>query len=256
MILAIDIGNSNIVAGCCDGERILFVERLTTQHTATELEFAILFKSIFEIHNVDMKKIDGAIISSVVPSITNIVKHSIKKLINKDALIIGPGLKTGLSIKIDNPAQLGSDLVVDAVAGLHEYEPPLLIFDLGTATTISVIDKDRNYIGGVIMPGIKVSLDSLVGRTSQLPKISFEKPKNIIGKNTVECMKSGIIYSTASSIDGMIEKIEEELGEKATVIATGGLAGVVIPLCKRDIIIDDELLLKGLMIIYNKNKGI
>lgn len=254
MILAIDIGNSNIVAGCFEDDKILFIERLTTHHTATELEFAISFKNIFEIHNVTADSIEGAIISSVVPSITNIVRNSVKKLIDKNVLVVGPGLKTGLSIKIDNPAQLGSDLVVDAVAGINEYKPPLLIFDMGTATTISVIDREKNYIGGVIMPGMKVSLDSLVGRTSQLPKISLEKPKSIIGKNTVECMKSGIIYSTASSIDGMIEKIEEELGEKATVVATGGLAGIIIPLCKRDIILDDELLLKGLMLIYNKNK--
>lgn len=256
MILAIDVGNSNIVVGCCENNKILFVERLTTQHTATELEFAISFKNIFEIYDVELSDIDGAIISSVVPSITNIINESVKKLIGKAAMVIGPGLKTGLSIKIDNPAQLGSDLVVDAVAGINEYPLPLMIFDMGTATTISVVDKDKNYIGGIIMPGMKVSLDSLVGKTSQLPKISLEKPKNIIGKNTVECMKSGIIYSTVSIIEGMIDKIEEELGEKATVVATGGLAKTVVPLCKRNIILDDELLLKGLMLIYNKNKGI
>ena len=155
---------------------------------------------------------------------------------------------------MDNPAQLGSDLVVDAVAGIAEYPVPLIICDFGTATTISAISSKKEYLGGVIMPGVKVSHDSLVGRTSQLPKISFEAPKHIIGKNTIECMKSGLLAATASSIDGMIERIEDELGEKATVIATGGLASTIIPLCKRQIEIDDMLLLKGLMIIYNKNK--
>jgi type III pantothenate kinase len=144
--------------------------------------------------------------------------------------------------------------VVDAVAGIHEYPTPLAIFDMGTATTISVIDKNKNYIGSVIIPGIEVSLNSLVGGTSQLPKISLEAPKNVIGKNTVDCMKSGILYSTAASIDGMIKKLEDEVGEKLTVVATGGLASTVVPLCEREIILDDELLLKGLMIIYNKNK--
>ena len=169
-------------------------------------------------------------------------------------MVVGPGIKTGLSIMIDNPAQLGSDLVVDAVAGIREYPVPLIIIDMGTATTISVVDSKRNYIGGVIMTGMAVSTDALISRTAQLPRIAFEKPKRIIGANTVECLKSGIMYSNACAIDGMVERMEEELGEKCTVVATGGLSGVVIPLCRRDIIIDDDLMLKGLVLIYNKNK--
>jgi type III pantothenate kinase len=167
---------------------------------------------------------------------------------------VGPGIKNGLKIKIDDPARLGSDLVVDAVAGINEYPVPLIICDFGTATTISVVNGEKEYIGGIIMPGVRVSHDSLVGRTAQLPKISLDPPTRVIGRNTVECMKSGILYATASSIDGMIERIEEELGERATVIATGGLASTIIPLCRREITIDDMLLLKGLMLIYNRNK--
>lgn len=253
MILAIDIGNSNIVIGCCNDNKILFVERLSTKHSATELEYAISFKNVLELYGIGSEDIHGGIISSVVPSLTNVIKRAMSKIINKDVMVVGPGIKTGLSILTDNPAQLGSDLVVDAVAGINEYSLPLIIIDMGTATTVSVVDETESYIGSIIMPGMRVSLDSLVGRTSQLPKISLEKPKNIIGKNTVDAMKSGILYSTASSIDGMIERIEEELGRSVTVVATGGLAGTVIPLCKRNIILDDELLLKGLMIIYNKN---
>ncbi|MBR1554901.1 MAG: type III pantothenate kinase, partial [Oscillospiraceae bacterium] len=161
----------------------------------------------------------------------------------------------GLNIVIDNPAQLGSDLVVDAVAGLHEYPVPQIIIDMGTATTLSVINSKKQYIGGVIMTGMAVSMNALVDKTSQLPKIGFEAPKKVIGSNTVDCMKSGIMYATASSLDGMISRIEEELGEKCTVIATGGLSGTVIPLCKSEIILDDDLLLKGLSLIYQKNKS-
>ena len=157
---------------------------------------------------------------------------------------------------MDNPAQLGSDLVVNAVAGIAEYPVPLLILDLGTANTVSVIDKNKNYIGGMIYPGIGVSLDSLTARASQLGGIGIEAPENIIGKNTVECMKSGIIYSSAAAIDGIIDRLQDELEGEATVIATGGLAKKIVPHCKREIILDDDLLLKGLAVIYRKNRKV
>ena len=254
MILAIDIGNTNVVLGCFDGEKILFRERVSTNQTATDLEYAANMKMAMEMHGIKPKDIDGAIISSVVPSVTNMFRTAVQKYLGVDVKVVGPGIKTGLSILIDNPAQLGSDLVVDAVAGINEYPAPMIIIDMGTATTLSVIDSNRSYLGGMIMTGMAVSTDALIMRTAQLPKIAFEKPKKVIGTNTVDCMKSGIMYSNACAIDGLVERIEEELGEKCTVIATGGLAGVITPLCKRDIILDDDLLLKGLMIIYNKNK--
>lgn len=253
MILAIDIGNTNIVIGCFRDNQIIFTERLWTNHKSTELEYAILFKNVLEIYNISPENISGGIISSVVPSLTNVIKSAMQKLSNAEIMTVGPGVKTGLNILTDNPAQLGSDLVVDAVAGINEYPLPLAIFDLGTATTISVIDKNKSYLGTVIIPGIEVSLNSLVGGTSQLPKISLDAPKKVIGTNTADCMRSGILNFTAAGIDGMIEKIEAEIGESVTAVATGGLAPTVVPLCERDIILDDELLLKGLMIIYNKN---
>ena len=252
MILAIDIGNTNIVVGCCEEKKILLMDRLTTNHTATALEYAISLKAILELSAVDKKDINGAIISSVVPSVTYTVRTAVKKLIGVDALVIGPGIKTGLSIKTDNPAQLGSDLVVDAVAGIQEYGAPLVIFDLGTATTVSVINKEKEYLGGMILPGMMISLNAMVSGTSQLPKISLEKPKKLIGTNTIDCMKSGILYGTASSMDGIIDRIRDEIGD-VTVVATGGLAGTIVPLCRNKVILDDELLIKGLMIIYNKN---
>lgn len=255
MIIAVDIGNTNIVLGCAENDKILFRERIATNQTNTELEYAVKIRAALEMNGIDTKSVDGAIISSVVPSVTGTVKAAIVKLTGVDVMVVGPGIRTGLSIMIDNPAQLGSDLVVDAVAGIAEYKTPLILIDMGTATTLSVIDSSNNYIGGAIMTGMAVSTDALISRTAQLPKIAFEKPKKVIGSNTIDCLKSGIMYSNASAIDGMIDRIEEELGEPCTVVATGGLSGVVIPLCKhRDIVLDDALLLKGLMLIYNKNK--
>lgn len=253
MILAVDVGNTNIVIGCCKENKIEFVERLSTDPNATILEYAISFKNVLELYGIGQEDIDGAIISSVVPSVTLTIKSAIKKIVNVDSMVIGPGLKTGVNITLDNPAQLGSDLVVDAAAGIAEYPLPLIIFDMGTATTVSVIDENKNYLGGMIIPGVNVSLNAMISQTSQLPRISLEPPKRIIGKNTIECMKSGILYSTAASLDGIIDRVESELGKKAAVVATGGLAGSIIPHCTKKIILDDELLLKGLIVIYNKN---
>ena len=256
MLLAIDVGNTNIVLGCFDeNNQILFRERLSTNQSATALEYVSGIRMALEMHEIDKNLIDDAIISSVVPSVTATLKEAVMKYTGRKPMIVGAGIKTGLNIVIDNPAQLGSDLVVDAVAGLDEYPVPQIIIDMGTATTLSVINAKKQYIGGVIMTGMAVSMNALVDKTSQLPKISFEAPKKVIGSNTVDCMKSGIMYATASSLDGMILRIEEELGEPCTVIATGGLAGIVIPLCKKKIILDDDLLLKGLSLIYQKNKS-
>ena len=253
MILAIDIGNTNIVLGCIDGEKVNFVERVSTNLSKTELEYVVEFRTLFELYDIGMEDISGSIISSVVPPLNNIVKAALEKLFRRTPLLVGPGLKTGLNILMDNPGQLGSDLVVNAVAGLQYYGAPIIMIDMGTATTISVVDKKKNYIGGMILPGVKVSLDSLVNRTSQLPRISLEAPKKVIGRNTIDCMKSGALYGNAALIDGMIERIYDELGYEAPVVATGRLAGSIVPHCKRKIVYDNELTLRGLGIIYRKN---
>lgn len=254
MVFAIDIGNTNIVIGCFEDKKVIFTERLSTKKTSTMLEYAISFKNVLELYEINPQTIEGSIISSVVPEITNIVNYAIEKITGKKSLIIGPGIKTGLSIKVDNPATLGSDLVVGAVAALAEYPVPLVVIDFGTATTVTVINNKKDLLGGMILPGVMLSLKSLSSGTSQLPEIGLEPPKKFIGTNTVDCMKSGILYSTAYGIDGFVENIEKELGEKVTVVATGGLAKAIVPLCKSEIIVDDELLLKGLMDIYNRNK--
>ena len=225
MIFAIDIGNTNIVCGCVDENGARFVERISTVRTKTELEYAVDIKTILDIHNVKKNQIEGCMISSVVPQITEIVRIAAKKILEKEVKVLGPGIKTGLNIQMDNPGTLGADLVA-------------------------------NYIGGMILPGVGISLDALTARASQLSGIAIEAPKHIIGKNTVDCMKSGVLYSSAGAIDGCIDRIEEELGEKTTVIATGGLAKKIIPHCRRQIILDDELLLKGLYVIYMKNRSV
>ena len=253
MVLAIDMGNTNIVVGCIEKGKILFVERLCTDLSKTELEYAIGIKTVLELYDIKDNEIDGAIISSVVPPLTTILQTAVNKIIGKVPMVVGPGIKTGLNILMDNPKAMGADLIVDSVAGINEYGAPLIIIDMGTATTVSVIDKDKNYIGGMIIPGLRVSLESLVSRTSQLPRIGLEAPAKTIGKNTVDCMKSGILFGNASMIDGLIDRIREEIGCEAKAVATGGLAKTVIPLCKHDIIADDELLLKGLYLIYRKH---
>ena len=254
MILAIDIGNSNIVIGCIDAKQTYFVERISTNTNQTALEYAVTFKNILELYHINPKGLEGAIISSVVPPISNTVKLSVEKIIGKPCLLVGPGIKTGLNIIMDNPATVGSDLVVTAVAGIRDYQAPFLVIDMGTATTITCIDKNHNYIGGAIIPGVRVSLESLSQKAAQLHNISLETPRRAIGKNTVECMRSGIIFGNAAMLDGMIDRFAEELGETPTVIATGGLSKFIIPHCRHTIIYDDSLLLKWLWIIYTKNQ--
>ena len=254
MILAIDIGNTNIVIGCFQEREILFRERVSTKHTATDLEYAVTIKTALEVHRLAPEDITGAIMSSVVPSVTNTFRRAIEKFCGVRPMVVGPGVKNGLSIRIDNPAQLGSDLVVDAVAGCQEYPAPMIIVDMGTATTFSVIDGNHNYLGGIITTGMSVSAEALVSRTSQLPRVSFDAPKHIIGTNTVDCIKSGVMHGNAAMIDGLVDRIQQELGQTCTVIATGGLAGQIAPLCRTKVVLDDNLLLKGLMLIYHKNR--
>lgn len=253
MILAIDIGNTNIVIGCIEGTDISFVERISTDTQKTTLEYASIFKMVLDIYNIQPGQLKGSILSSVVPPINHVICDAIEKVMHIKPMVVGPGVKTGLNILIDNPAQLGSDLVVDAVAALKEYPAPLIIIDMGTATTMSAIDAKGNFLGGTITPGIRVALESLVSRTSLLSQISLEPPKKAIGRNTIDSMKSGSVLGNAAMLDGMIDRFREELQGDVTVVATGGLAQFIVPLCRHEIIYDDALLLKGLWYIYEKN---
>ena len=253
MIIAVDIGNSNIVIGGIQDERILFEARLRTDPTKTSDEYCIDLKMIFDIHQLRISQIEGSIIASVVPQVLNSIKTALWKLTGKNSLVVGPGVKTGLNIKVENPSQTGADLVVGCVGAMQSFRPPLIVVDMGTATTMVVVDEAGCFIGGCICPGVKISLDALTQRTALLPGLQLDKPKHTIGRNTVECMRSGIMYGTASMIDGMLERLEEELGAKTTVIATGGIAQFIIPLCRSQIHYEKNLILKGLAHIYREN---
>ena len=254
MILTVDVGNSNIVLGGVEGDQICFEARLRTDATKTSDEYCIDLKMILDVYGVQPAQIEGSIIASVVPQVLNSMQTAIKKLTGKAALVVGPGLKTGLNIQIENPAQTGADLVVGCVAALREHKAPMIIVDMGTATTMIVLDKNSAMIGGCIMPGVKISMDALTDRTALLPGLQLDQPKKTIGRNTIDCMRSGIMMGAACTIDGMIERMEAELGYETTVIATGGIAKFVLPMCKKDIIYDKDLLVKGLATLYRENK--
>lgn len=254
MLLAIDIGNTNLVIGCIEDDRILFKMRIATDRTRTSDQYGVEIKNMIEAFGVKVSDISDCIISSVVPPVFNSVKTGLIKVLGKQPMVVGPGLKTGLNIHMDVPSQVGSDRIVIAVAALAEFKAPLILMDLGTATTIEVVEPENRYMGGVIVPGVRVSLDALTSRAAQLPGISLDQPKQVIGKNTVDCMRSGMMYGTAAMIDGLVDRIEEELGHPSTLVATGGMAQFITPLCRHEIILDKNLLLKGLNIIYKKNK--
>ena len=253
MILAVDIGNSNIVLGGMEGMDIVFEARIRTDSTKTSDEYCIDLKNILDIYGVRREQLEGAIIASVVPQVLNSIKTAVKKLTGKIALVVGPGLKTGLNIRIDNPSQTGADLVVGAVAALRTHKPPMIVIDMGTATTMMVLDESGAFIGGSISPGVRISMDALTNGTALLPGLQLDAPKKAIGRNTIDCMRSGIMLAHACMIDGMVERMEAELGYKTTVVATGGIARFVLPMCRTSILYDKDLLLKGLAILYAEN---
>lgn len=254
MVLAIDIGNTNIVLGGIERGEIRFEARLATDHIKTSDQYAVELKSILGLYDVEGAEFEGCIVSSVVPPVLNSFRTAVRKLTGKVPLVVGPGIKTGLNILIDNPSQTGGDLIVAAVAAIHEYPAPVALVDMGTATTISVLNEKGALLGGCICPGVRISMDALTARTAQLPGISLDEPKRAIGRNTIDCMRSGIMYGAASMLDGLIGRMEEELGQTLTVVATGGISKFIIPLCKRSMLYDKDLLLKGLSILYEQNR--
>ena len=253
MILAVDIGNTNIVLGCIEDHKILFEARMATDLIKTSDQYCAELKTMLSLFEVSPEDIDGSIISSVVPPVLNSFKTAIRKLTGCSALVVGPGIKTGLNIRMDNPSEVGSDLIVAAVAAIAEYGAPLLLVDMGTATTITAIDESGAFVGGCICPGVKISMEALTGRTAQLPGISLDEPRCAIGKNTRDSMRSGIMLGAASMLDGLLDRMEAELGTKVTVVATGGISKFVLPLCRRKMIYDRSLMLKGLKLLYARN---
>ncbi len=255
MVLAIDVGNTNIVVGCIYKEDdIRYVFRIATSLRKTEYEYAAQINAILSIHKVDLAEADGSIISSVVPTVTRSLRQAIRFLTGKEPMIIGAGVKTGLDIGLDDPGTIGPDLVATAVAVKNLYPLPCIIIDMGTATTITAVNEAGRYIGGAILPGAQISMNALNQNTSLLPDIEIVPPKKTIGTNTVECMKSGIVYGSAGAVDGIIDRFQKELGENTSIVATGGIASLICPYCRHDITIEKHLLLRGLAIIWKRNQ--
>ena len=254
MVLTVDVGNSHITLGGFHKDELLFGSRMATDLHKTEDEYAIRFKELFALYQVDGFAFDGAIVSSVVPPLNSTVKKAVAKITGKEAIFVGPGIKSGIGIRCDVPSSVGADLIVAAVAAHYLYQSPALIVDVGTATKMTVVDENGAFVGTSIMPGIAMGLDALAEKTAQLPKISLNTPATVIGKNTEDCMRSGILYGHASMIDGMIDRIQEEFPKPLSLYATGGMASAVIPLCKHIFTEDEQLALKGLYLLYKKNR--
>ena len=254
MILTVDIGNSNVVIGGVEGDEIVFEARLRTEDTKTSDQYCVDLKILLDVYGIDSKQIEGSIIASVVPQVLNSFQTAIKKLTGKNSLVVGPGLKTGLNIQLENPSQTGADLVVGCVAALREHKPPMIVIDMGTATTMVVLDQTGALVGGCICPGVKVSADALTQRAALLPGLQLDQPKKAIGRNTIDCMRSGVMLGTACMLDGMVERMEQELGSETTVVITGGIAKFITPMCRKEMIYDKDLLIKGLAALYRDNK--
>lgn len=256
MILCIDIGNSNICLGVYDGDKLIWSGRISTERRKTSDEYTAKIYQLLTVSGVDIKKIEGACICNVVPEINSAICTAVKSILKTTPLCVGPGIKTGLNLLVDDPAHLGADLVAAAVGAVSRYELPVLILDLGTATKIIVVDETRAFRGCTIAPGVEISLRALSEKTSQLPNISLEAPTNPIGTNSVSCMQSGVVFGTADMLDGMCRRINRQLKVKAkSIVSTGGLASGIIPYCETDVTDDPNLILWGLKVIYEKNKG-
>lgn len=254
MLLCVDVGNSEVTLGGFENGTPVFVARIATDSAKTEDEYAMKIEGVLTLHSVDKTQIKGAIISSVVPQLNSVLKRALRFLFCVEPLMVGPGIKTGIGIQCDTPSSVGADLIAASVAAHYIYGSPSLIIDIGTATKMTVVSEKGAFIGTSIIPGVIMGLNALAEGTAQLPKISLEVPNSIIAKNTADCMRSGVIFGNASMIDGMIDRINEEFGEELKVYATGGMASFIIPFCKHSMIIDEQLVLKGLNILYQKNK--
>ena len=256
MLLALDTGNTHTILGCINEQNeVVSTVQLSTNINETAYEYAIEMKSIMELAGINPKGFEGAIISSVVPQVNVVLSKAVNLITGQRPVIVGAGVKTGLNIRLDDPGTIAGDLVATAVAAKEEYPLPAIIIDMGTATTITVVDAKGDYIGGCIMPGTGISLDALTRETSLLPSIDYSAPKKVISTNTVDAMKSGIIYGSAGALDGVVDRYIEALGGRVgSILATGGMGRLIAPYCRHDITVDNRLLLKGLGYIYRTNE--
>lgn len=254
MLLTADVGNTNIKLGIFDGDDLRYKLRFSTNDKMTSDEFAVELYTFFQIYDIDYKKIDGSIISSVVPKVTQSLVDAIEIVMGVRSFIIGPGLKTGMDLKIDRPETLGGDIVCGCVGTYEKYGGPIIVIFMGTATVIAYVDENCAYRGGIIAPGVGISLDALTSRGALLPAVDLMAPKKAICTNTVDCMRSGIMNGTSCMLDGMIDLFMRETGKSCKIVATGGLAPQMIQNCTHEIVYEENIILNGLKSIYAKNR--
>ena len=257
MLLAVDVGNSTTSVGLFDeNKHLCFLSRLNTDSRKTADQICIDLINLFTLYHYDYLDVTGSILCSVVPPLNFMMEKAMTRLFGKAPMVVGPGVKTGLNIRMAVQTQVGANIVADAVSALEKFQAPIITIDMGTATSVGVISKGRTYEGGLLLPGVNVSLEAMSRQTAQLPAISLDHPKTLIGKTTEDCMRSGIIYGTAGMLDGVIDRIREEFpGQEVHVVATGGNAPVIVKYCRNHIIYDKYLLMNGLWTIYQKNKA-
>jgi type III pantothenate kinase len=255
VLLAVDVGNTNIVYGLFDGERLVHQFRVESARGRTADEYAVQLRALLDMHGIAPSSVDAAIIACVVPSLTDPMVHLVQRAFGREALVVGPGIRTGMAILIENPREVGADRIADAVAGYDRAKGGVIVVDFGTSTNFDVVTPKGEYLGGVLAPGLQISADALFARAAKLPRVEIARPQKVVGKNTVHAMQSGIVYGYVGLVDGIVERLLAELGFPSAVIATGGLAPLIAPMSKTIGEVDDHLTLTGLRILHERNRA-